>query len=138
MFYIIYVSDAKEPFSNTELVELLIKSRASNTKLNISGMLLYKDGSFMQFLEGEESEVRKLLTVIDKDPRHQNIKVLEEGISSKREFGEWAMGFKNLDGLLSETVEGYTNFMDLSLTSSEFFEAPTSSLELLIMFRGYH
>jgi hypothetical protein len=30
-------------------------------------MLLYQDGSFMKVLEGEESVVKELLTVISKD-----------------------------------------------------------------------
>jgi hypothetical protein len=55
MFSIVYVSSALKPFSKTDLLTLLEKSRENNTSLGISGMLLYKDGNFMQVLEGESS-----------------------------------------------------------------------------------
>lgn len=35
-------------------------TRANNEKLSVSGMLFYKDGNFMQVLEGEEAIVKDL------------------------------------------------------------------------------
>ena len=70
MFQLIYASHAKHAFDETELVSLLKASRTKNLKLNITGMLLYKDGIFMQLLEGDETEVRKLFSTIKHDNRH--------------------------------------------------------------------
>jgi len=69
MFHLVYVSSAVEPFSKTELVELLHVARANNERLGITGMLLYRDGNFMQVLEGEEPVVRDLYARIERDPR---------------------------------------------------------------------
>jgi hypothetical protein len=61
MFRIVYVSAASEPFSDQQLKELLQKSRQNNVAAGITGMLLYKDGTFMQTLEGPELAVKILL-----------------------------------------------------------------------------
>ncbi len=60
MFSLTYVSSAVRPFAEDELADLLAVSRQNNARLGITGMLLYKDGNFMQVLEGEEAEVRTL------------------------------------------------------------------------------
>ena len=54
MFYTVYVSSAVDLFSDEELLKLLDVSRKNNQALDVTGMLLYKGGNFMQFLEGEK------------------------------------------------------------------------------------
>ncbi len=60
MFFLTYVSTATRPFSKTDLSELMTESHENNARLGLTGMLLYKDGNFMQVLEGEEGDVRAL------------------------------------------------------------------------------
>jgi Sensors of blue-light using FAD len=97
MFFMAYVSSAAKRFSHVELVELLTQSREKNAKLGITGMLLYKDGNFMQVLEGEEAVVRELLASIWKDERHHGIITIMEEVREEREFPEWSMGFYDLE-----------------------------------------
>ncbi len=52
MFFLVYVSSAVVPFTPAALVDLLATSHKNNSKSAVSGMLLYKDGNFMQALEG--------------------------------------------------------------------------------------
>ncbi len=59
MFFLVYVSSAVRPFSRVDLDDLLATSRANNARVGITGMLLYKDGNFMQVLEGDEEAVRR-------------------------------------------------------------------------------
>ena len=60
MFSLVYVSAAVTWFSDRELRGLLAQCRLSNAQTGITGMLLYKDGNFMQTLEGDERTVRAL------------------------------------------------------------------------------
>ena len=60
MFHLVYASSALQPFTKPELQALLEQARQKNAKLGVTGMLLYKDGNFMQVLEGEKETVRKL------------------------------------------------------------------------------
>ena len=138
MFYIIYASDATKTFTRSELLELLTKSRENNTKLGITGMLIYKAGSFMQVLEGEELVVQELYKKIQQDSRHTGIMVLDEGNQANREFNEWSMGFKNLEEEEVKSVEGYNQFMNTPLTSQAYKDAPSLCWVLLTMFKGYN
>ena len=78
MISLIYVSSAVELFSAAELATLLETSRRNNAPTGITGMLLYKDGSFMQVIEGEEEEIHKLHSRISRDPRHAGLITLME------------------------------------------------------------
>ena len=44
------------------------------------------------------------------------------------EFNEWAMGFKKLNSNTALEVPGYSEFLDLSLTSERFQLEPSNSL----------
>ncbi len=66
-------------------------------------MLIYFDGTFVQFLEGSEERIDILFSKIENDKRHQKIVLLLEGFSEKREFSEWSMAYKHLK--LQETIK---------------------------------
>ena len=68
VFFLTYVSTAARELSKDDLNELLAQCRENNAKLGITGMLLYKDGNFMQVLEGEETVVRSIYAKISGDP----------------------------------------------------------------------
>ncbi|MEO1442551.1 MAG: BLUF domain-containing protein, partial [Chloroflexota bacterium] len=57
---LVYVSYATEPMSGAELEALMAKSSANNKPLGVTGMLLYRQGFFIQVLEGEEDVVMPL------------------------------------------------------------------------------
>lgn len=121
-FYAVYSSTAVRPLSEAELEELLRNSRANNQRLGVTGMLLYKDGRFMQALEGEETVVRTLLQKIAADPRHYDVRLLDEGFTEEREFSEWSMGFERLDGDGLEAPEGASDFLGRTDSARDFLE----------------
>jgi hypothetical protein len=135
MIQFIYVSSEAKPFTNEELLELLDKSRKNNEQLGITGMLLYKNGDFMQALEGEEIKVRWLSAQIAKDPRHKNFVSLMDGPITEREFPDWSMGFRNLNELDSREVPGYSTFLDSPLRAENFAEAPSLARTFLLLFK---
>jgi hypothetical protein len=135
MFYEIYASAAVRLFSTSELTALLEKSRRNNTSLGLSGMLLYKDGNFMQVLEGEESAVRQLMTKIKGDPRHKGVIELLQGESEERQFPDWSMGFRDLSTTAVHGTEGYSEFLNTQLTGAEFLTEPTRAQRLLLTFK---
>jgi hypothetical protein len=136
MIFLVYVSSAVHLFSDEELVRLLEISRRNNTRDDIGGMLLYKDGNFMQCLEGPEDKVNALLRRVQKDPRHRGVLTLVKEQHVKREFPDWSMGFKNLQNVNLEALPGYTDFLDLPLTSEQYIENPSKALQLLFNFKN--
>jgi hypothetical protein len=51
IFHLVYFSSATKECTKPELQKLLDEARKKNTKLGVTGMLLYKDGNFMQVLK---------------------------------------------------------------------------------------
>jgi len=111
LYTAVYVSSAVGTWGTLELSRLLEQSRAKNTALGVTGILLHREGSFMQVLEGEEDVVRPLYNVIAHDPRHADVVNVWTSLSPHRRFGDWSMGFRDLD---SHPVDlpGYTDVLE--------------------------
>lgn len=135
MIYLIYVSSAVKSFTKAELLELLVQSREKNLRLGITGMLLYEGGNFMQVLEGDASAVRQVYDSIVRDPRHQGIILVDEDTLAERQFGDWSMGFRNLDDAEAQATPGFSRFMSKPLHDREFISDPTGCRKLLNLFR---
>jgi hypothetical protein len=71
-------------------------------------MLLYRDGDFLQVLEGEEQAVRKACERIYDDKRHNTNLELDQSDIEERDFGQWSMGFKRLTN--EDIPEGFCGF----------------------------
>lgn len=96
MHTLIYSSASSSLFSNEEITDILNKSRSNNLKLNITGLLLYHEGSILQILEGEREVIYSLFNKIRLDERHKSIiKLLDKNIK-ERSFPDWSMGFKQI------------------------------------------
>lgn len=109
MFQLIYASAAVKPFTPEELSTLLATARKKNSAAGITGMLLYHAGSFLQVLEGSEEAITELFKVIEKDPRHTNVRVLlRDGIETP-EFDEWSMGFVDT-AKSAQVLEGFLDY----------------------------
>jgi hypothetical protein len=79
--------------SDLELNLLLEQARSKNKGLDITGVLLYFDGDFMQVIEGDETNVKNLYQSIVCDDRHRSIICVFSEEIDIRQFAEWSMGF---------------------------------------------
>jgi hypothetical protein len=101
----------------------------------VTGLLLYREGSFYQVLEGSESDVMATFHDIEGDPRHKEVRVLFDGETESREFADWQMGFLNLDGIDMDTLTGFSDFMTRDAEPREFLESLSRGKRLALMFR---
>ena len=93
---VVYASTATVAFSEIDLALLLALSRTNNEPRGLTGLLLHRDGQFMQALEGPERAVRATLARIAADPRHTGVWILAEEPIVARRFGSWSMGYRGL------------------------------------------
>lgn len=136
MFRIVYLSTANTPLSKAELTGLLEQSRSNNQQRNITGMLLYKDGQFIQILEGPEPAVRELYEQhIARDPRHHKLTLLLEEDAPERLFDQWSMGFRDLNDPELHTLPGYSHFMNDTWPDLRASLDSAGYIELLKLFR---
>jgi EAL domain-containing protein (putative c-di-GMP-specific phosphodiesterase class I) len=92
LIHLIYTSTATQAFTDNDILELLEKARENNQRLEITGMLLYTDGSFFQVLEGDRAVVDALFQHIAKDERHTAVTTIIRETIARRSFGDWTMG----------------------------------------------
>ena len=135
LFHLGYVSTEAIKFSDEALVALLGEARSANTDRDVTGLLLYREGSFYQVLEGSESAVMATFRDIEGDPRHKEVRVLFDGETDAREFADWQMGFLNLDGVDMDTLSGFSDFMSRDAEPQEFLENLSRGKRLALMFR---
>ncbi|MBF0587926.1 MAG: BLUF domain-containing protein [Magnetococcales bacterium] len=93
LIHAIYTSIFQEGLKPDALEAILEKSRENNEKQQITGMLIYASGLFLQLIEGEEQAVEALLTNIKEDQRHYGYAPLVKEPISQRSFSDWSMGF---------------------------------------------
>ncbi|MDL2337944.1 MAG: BLUF domain-containing protein [Pseudomonadota bacterium] len=88
---LVYVSAATRDLEADELSRLLGDWQTSNTRCGITGVLLHRDGDFLQYLEGTDLALTRLYARIRVDPRHGGvIELLREPIT-EREFPDWPL-----------------------------------------------
>lgn len=132
---LIYSSSAVKLFSEEELRDLLRKSQEHNLQRQLTGMLLYHDGNFMQVLEGPDEQVRELFEIIKHDPRHKNVTLLTQEEIVSRQFPDWTMGFRNINKLSPEETKNFTPFLKDGLTADIYRQKPVRAYMLLLSFR---
>ena len=90
---IIYLSSGVKVFSDEEINSLLDISRKNNANNDITGLLLYADGNFLQIIEGEKEAIEMTYQKILNDSRHKNIILITNEPIKKRSFSDWKMGY---------------------------------------------
>ena len=124
---IVYASSAAQPYSDEDLALLLTQCRANNARYGLTGMLLYRNGLFLQVLEGPADVLRERMSIIDADLRHTEVRILLRETIDQRQFPEWTMGYEPLSDDQADDVPGFrTTFADL-----ERVQEPSPSLEAL-------
>jgi hypothetical protein len=90
LFRTIYTS---RPFGFDEgiLSGILMDARRANTRDDVTGALICRADIYIQWLEGPEEQVRKVLARIERDDRHLEVKVHVAETVPERMFGDWAM-----------------------------------------------
>lgn len=76
---------------------MLVPLIENNRRLDITGLLLYGGGHFMQLLEGEREVIEDLFERICSDPRHHDVHRLLTFPVENRLFDDWSMSLLNLD-----------------------------------------
>lgn len=99
---ILYSSVASDKLTPECLSKILTKARINNAKHDVTGLLIYGDGAFMQVIEGTHDTIDTLYANIVADKMHNNIRHIYTKDIPNRIFSEWQMGFSPL----SEKITG--------------------------------
>lgn len=134
MHHLIYPSWATVPVTDALLQELLAESRIYNALHEMTGVLLYGNGQFVQVLEGEEEAVQALYERIKRDPRHRDAVTYADKAIVQRAFGDWAMAFHPVTPQQAASVLGYLDPGDIVVDETRLHQADVRLLEVLRSF----
>lgn len=135
MLSLVYVSSASRQVDEKDLMQLITAARKNNEANQITGLLLYKDGNFMQAIEGPDDAVEKLFDHVRRDARHHGVlQLLKEPIDERR-FPKWSMALHHVDNLSAEHQALIDPFLKDSLAAESYKTNPTAAMKLLLTFR---
>ncbi len=88
---VVYRSRAARPLSPAELHDLTLTAQVRNEREGITGLLLYDEGRFFQWLEGSAESLKRLMDSIRRDSRHVDVQVLRDCPTPSRRFTGWSL-----------------------------------------------
>jgi Sensors of blue-light using FAD len=91
MEQLIYVSTAYPSVAGGDVFDIIQKSATRNRERGVTGFLVFTNGLFFQYVEGETAALDGLLSVLSTDPRHYAITVLHRAPRMERAFPDWTM-----------------------------------------------
>src|SRR5476651_2327254 len=125
MFQLIYTSTEKQAFDPLGLKSLLLRARVRNHEVDVTGILIYHSGMFLQALEGEAAAVQSVFSRIENDARHGDLRVLGRNatVGKLRMFGDWSMGFADAVGA-ARILKGFIDLKrEISFSSLDEMQA---------------
>jgi hypothetical protein len=112
MYYLIYSSMADSDVDGNDIQDIISSSERNNRHNDITGILIYHDGKFIQMLEGKEEAVLETFDRIVKDERHSAVIKLFNGESPHRHFPHWKMALEIVDDETLRSIEAYQPLED--------------------------
>lgn len=106
-----YLSRATVDFQEKDVMELARYAAQENEVGGVSGYLCFKNGLFVQYLEGNKSTILSLLHRIRDDDRHHIISEVTLGDLSGRHFMGWDMRYLDRKELKDVRLENVLDWI---------------------------
>ena len=113
-----YTSQATSPLSEDSLKLLVDSAAAKNKVLDVTGALVYLNGTIVQTLEGRMATVTKLYNRVAKDRRHERVTLVLVRSLKEREYGSWGM----IQATLGDSSEVHSVLRSMMLTMRAAFD----------------
>ena len=131
MVYLSFATVKLKADADKQIEAILEEAVAHNSKVGITGELIYRNGIFLQLLEGRKSDVEQLLGKILMDAnRHENMKVLFKQPMVERLFPDWSMAYVKLDNAALDLVNTIVPWQTLINTSPNKVVPPNDVLKV--------
>lgn len=139
MHRLIYTSTAKKLMTERDLQLLLRSARDKNAINEITGLLVYHDGCFLQVLEGEKEALQTCYKRISRDLRHQDCIVMFNDPVVSRMFTQWWMSYRPLEDLNRHQKKQFIGLQALAVRArkSDLIEDKKANALLLAFMSGF-
>ena len=103
------MSSQSQILSNQDIENMLFQIREKNKRLAITGILLLIQGKFVQYIEGDSTEIDKVYESIKRDSRHNELVLLDSGELETRQFKDWSMAYKKVGDEEIKDILGHSS-----------------------------
>ncbi len=133
---LMYSSIANDGISKANIEAMLLNARHNNEQHNITGLLLYHDGAFLQVLEGDRRTISNLFEKkLMRDSRHKSVTLFHDEKIDHRKFRYWNLAYSDL----TESVLGISApYRELLNQRRSLFELNTNTHKALDLVRQIH
>ena len=135
VFHIAYVSNATTMLDDKELSAIERISQINNHKFAITGILVYGDNRFLQFIEGPEFNIRKLMSLLCMDARHHSLDILRREFIPRRQFVNWHMRLTNLNEIQMHNGAIHDELFKKKINDKKITEYAIETQSLLLAFK---
>lgn len=91
---LVYSSLATPGFNSEEIESLLLNARCYNEQQDITGLLLFHEGAFLQVLEGDRRTISHLFEKkLMRDPRHSAVTLFHDEQINQRALSVYCLFF---------------------------------------------
>ncbi|MEW7277240.1 BLUF domain-containing protein [Aquimarina sp. 2201CG1-2-11] len=102
---LVYISKTIHEFNFEELHELSEKAANYNKQYGITGYLYYEKKYFLQYIEGKNKDIDRLIENIENDDRHEVLSIQVIKDISERKFPAWHMHQLTKSSLMQINME---------------------------------
>ena len=88
---VVYRSRAVRALQPSALHDLTAAAQSRNSLESVTGLMLYDQENFFQWLEGPPDSVDRIMTSIRNDYRHTDIEIINTQSATRRVFDGWSM-----------------------------------------------
>ncbi len=103
---LLYISESRlEPSeAKSAISQIVADAQIRNSKLELTGALLFTNTYFAQILEGPPESIEQLMSSIEDDSRHTNIVIVDHAPIETRRFPDWKMAYQGPSQFVSRQV----------------------------------
>jgi hypothetical protein len=113
IYHIVYCSRAAAGIDDAAVEGIVKVARRNNPRHAITGLLVFGGGMFFQWIEGPRANIRRLMGLIQADPRNESVVVLSETEEVReRLFPDWAMELVTPDHIREVLLDAQANAAD--------------------------
>ena len=134
MIRLSYASTATRPMTAAQLLAILQQCYGHNALNDITGLLLYGNGTFLQALEGDEEAVAALYARIGRDARHSHVTCLSRETIETRRYPGWTMEFRRMPDIGWPDADGQRRMGKNDFTLDFLADQPAARDALLTYF----
>mgnify|MGYP000959155116 FL=1 len=104
LFNLVYCSRAAPDIDAAGVDRIIATSQRNNARAHITGMLVFGEGIFFQWLEGPRDAITRLMGVLRSDPRHAQIVLLSEAEESRERLFPQLVSGEHIRDVLADAL----------------------------------